>query len=114
MSEADALRSEIEQSRAEMARTLGALGTRLDPRVQSRRLAGQWADRAQRAYERARAAAPPPVKTALDGVVEALRPHVRKAAAEPKRTAMIVGGTLVAVVVLRRGRRQGRTAAEGG
>jgi hypothetical protein len=105
VSEADALRSEIEQSRAAMARTLDALSTRLDPRVQSHRLAGQFAERAQHAYQRGRAAAPPPVRKAFDRLTEAARPYAQRAAKEPKRAALVAGGTLAALLVLRRSRR---------
>lgn len=106
MSEADAIRSEIEASRAEMARTLDALSIRLNPRVQSHRLADQMAQRAQHAYKQARAAAPEPVRDALDKVIEAAKPYAQQAAAEPKRTAMIAGGTVVGLLVLLRARRR--------
>lgn len=107
MSEADAIRSEIEQARSEMARTLETLSVRMDPRVQSRRLADQIGERAQRAYTQARSAAPDPVRDLLDTVTNAAKPYARRAAADPKRTAAIAGGALAALLVLRRLRRAG-------
>jgi hypothetical protein len=108
VSEADAIRSEIETSRAEMARTLDALSVRLDPRVQSHKVADQLSARAQRAYEQARAAAPEPARNALDRISVAAKPYVQRALAEPKRTAMIAGGTVAGLLLLRRLGRHGR------
>jgi hypothetical protein len=106
VSEADAIRSEIETSRAEMARTLAALSVRLNPRVQSHKAAGHLSERAQRAYAQARAAAPEPVRNVLDRITETAEPYARKALADPKRTAMIAGSAVAALLVLRQLRRQ--------
>jgi hypothetical protein len=96
------LKSDIERTRAELADTVDALAAKLDVKAQARHRAHDAATRASQAVERVRAATPQPVQHALDAVGHASKPLVERAARNKKRTALIVGGVLAAVVVARR------------
>jgi hypothetical protein len=99
------VRSEIELTRAELARTVDALHAKLDVKALAKERADEAGARAAEAYQHAKAAAPEPVQQAIGRVETATAPLVAKAAEDKKRTAMIVGGTLLALLVLRRARR---------
>ena len=105
MTEIDKVRSDIELTRAELARTVDALHTKLDVKAVAKERADEAGTRAAEAYQHAKAAAPEPVQQVIGRVETAAAPLVAKAAADKKRTAMIVGGALLAVLLLRRARR---------
>jgi hypothetical protein len=96
------IRKDIEETRAELAETVDALAAKLDVKAQARHRAQEAADHASAAFDRAKAAAPEPVQHALDRAGEAARPAVAKAKSDPKRTALIAGGLLLALLVIRR------------
>lgn len=102
MSDIDKVRSELELTRAELASTVDALQAKLDVRALARRRAEDAEHRAAEAYAQVKAATPPPVQHALDRVEGVAAPAVGKAMAEPKRTLLIAGSVLAALLVLRR------------
>jgi hypothetical protein len=108
VSDIDKIRSDIELTRAEMAKTIDALQSKLDVKAFARQRADDAGERAAHAYEQAKAAAPEPVRQALVRAEKAAAPVLAKAAADPKRTATIVGGAFAALLVIRRLRRAGR------
>jgi hypothetical protein len=99
------VRSEIELTRAELARTVDALHARLDVKAIAKERADEVGTRAAEAYQHAKSAAPEPVQQVVERVEHAAAPLVAKAAQDKKRAAMIAGGTLLALLVLRRIRR---------
>ena len=105
MTEIDKVRSDIELTRAELARTVDALHAKLDVKTIAKERADEAGARAAEAYQHAKAAAPEPVQHALGRVETAAAPLVAKAAEDKKRTAMIAGGALLALLLLRRARR---------
>jgi MYXO-CTERM domain-containing protein len=104
----DAIRAEIEQTRAELAETVDALASKLDVK-------GQAADKAEAAKAKvgakasqAKAAAPEPVQHVMDTVGAKAGPvaHQVNAKVEPHRGKLIagVGAGLLVLLVLRRRR----------
>lgn len=105
MREAETLRSQIEQTRAELAETVDALAARLDVKAQASRRAHEMQAAATQAYDNAKASAPPQVRQAWDRAEVAAQPVVTKAKEDPRRTAMVAGGVVLALLVLIRLRR---------
>lgn len=105
MTEADKVRSDIELTRAELADTVDALQARLDVKALARRRAQELESRVLDGYARARAAAPPPVQVALGKVEQVTAPVLSRAAQDKKRAATVLGGALLALLVVRRLRR---------
>ena len=105
MSDVEDLKSEIEQTRAELADTVDALTAKLDVKAQASERAHELAGKAAARYEEAKSSAPEPVRQAIGTVEQAARPVVHKAKQDPRRAALIAGGVLVALLVLRRLRR---------
>jgi hypothetical protein len=102
VSDTEDLKSEIERTRAELADTVDALTAKLDVKAQAQHRAQELAGKAATTYGNAKASAPEPVQQAIGTVEHAARPVVEKARQDPKRTAMIAGGVLVALLILRR------------
>lgn len=105
MSEIEKVRSDIELTRAELARTVDALHAKMDVKAMAKERADQAGARVAESYQHAKAAAPEPVQHALGRVERAASPLVAKAAQDKKRTALIAGGAVLALLVLRRVRR---------
>ncbi|MDT4892414.1 MAG: hypothetical protein QOE97_1449 [Pseudonocardiales bacterium] len=105
-SDVHAIQADIERTRAELADTVDALAAKLDVKAQAKQRAHELAVQAGDRVEKAKAVAPEPVQQALDKVTEVSRPVVAKAAEDKRRTAVIVAGALVALLVLRRVRRR--------
>lgn len=99
------IKADIERTRAELAETVDALAAKLDVKAQARHRAHEAATQATEAVDRARAAAPAPVQQALDTIEEFSRPALAKAAEDKQRTALVLGGALLALLILRRTRR---------
>lgn len=109
LSEQDIVRSDIEQTRAELAQTVDALHDKLDVKA---RAGDKVADAKQKVSDgaaRAKAAAPPQVQHALDAAGEKAGPVVAQVSAKaaPHRGKIIAGAvaaTVVLIVVRRRRR----------
>jgi hypothetical protein len=108
MSDARQIKSEIEQTRAELAQTVDALSAKLDVKAQAGHRAHEMQARAARAYGNAKASAPPPVRHAWERAEVTAQPVVMKAREDPKRTALVVGGGILALLILLRVRRSHR------
>lgn len=102
MSDIEKVRSDIELTRAELARTVDALHAKLDVKAIAKERADEAGARAIEAYQHAKSAAPEPVQQAIGRVESAAAPVVAKAAEDKKRTAMVAGSALLALLVLRR------------
>ncbi|HEU5007101.1 MAG TPA: DUF3618 domain-containing protein [Jatrophihabitantaceae bacterium] len=107
MTDIEKVRSEIELTRAELARTVDALQAKLDVKAIAKERVDEVGSRAAEAYQHAKAAAPEPVQQAIGRVEHAAAPLVAKAAEDKKRAAMIAAGSLVALLMVRRLRRAG-------
>ncbi|HZY77408.1 MAG TPA: DUF3618 domain-containing protein [Jatrophihabitantaceae bacterium] len=107
MTDIEKVRSEIELTRAELARTVDALHAKLDVKTIAKERVDEAGARAAEAYQHAKASAPEPVQHAIGRVEQAAAPLVSKAAQDKKRTAMIAGGAVFALLLLRRLRRAG-------
>ena len=94
MTERDELMSEIEHTREELAETVSELVQKMDVKAQAKDKVHEVGEHAAERYHEVKAAAPQPVQKGLD-----------KAEADPKRTAMIVGGVLLLLLIVRRVRR---------
>jgi transposase len=105
MSDVEDLKSEIEQTRAELADTVDALTAKLDVKAQAAERAHELAEKATARYSDAKNSAPEPVRQAIGTVEQAARPVVAKARQDPRRAAKIAGGVILALIVLRRLRR---------
>jgi hypothetical protein len=102
------IKSDIERTRAELAETVDALTAKLDVKEQAKQRVHEIAERAGSKYEQAKASAPEPVQQAIGTVEQAARPVVDKAAQDKRKTAMIAGGVVVLVLIVRRIRRSHR------
>jgi hypothetical protein len=96
------IKADIEATRAELAETADALAAKLDVKAQAGKKVHEAGAKVGEKYAHLRDSAPPPVQKALGKTGQAMSPVVAKAAADKRRTAMIVGGSVVALVVLRR------------
>lgn len=105
MAQADDIKSEIEQTRAELAHTVDALSSKLDVKAQAGHRAHEMQAMAVQMYDNAKASAPPQVRQVWDRAEVAAQPVVVKAKEDPKRTAMIIGGGVLVLLVLLRLRR---------
>jgi hypothetical protein len=111
MSDANQIKSDIEHTRAELAQTVDALSAKLDVKAQAGQRAHEMQARAAHAYGSAKASAPPPVRHAWDRAEVATQPVVVKAKEDPKRAALVLGGGLLALLVLLRTRRAAKNRA---
>jgi hypothetical protein len=104
--EAAAIKADIEQARAELAGTADALAAKLDVKNNVKTAAKgkvhEAGERVSNAYESAKDATPEPVQKVWSRAESAAQPVVAKAGEDKKRTALIVGGVLVAALVIRR------------
>jgi len=100
--DAEALKADIEQARAELAGTADALAAKLDVKRQANRKLYETNARVVSAYEHAKTTSPEPVQRAWVAAEGAARPVVSKAAEDKKRTALIVAGVITAVLVVKR------------
>jgi hypothetical protein len=105
MTEADRVRSDIELTRAELAGTIDALRAKLELRALAERRARDLRARAVEGYERAKAAAPSPVRAALGRAEQVAGPALSRAAQDKRRAATTVGAVVLALLVVRRRRR---------
>ena len=112
-SDPDAIRADIEQTRAELAQTVDALSDKLNVKAQAGDKAAAAKEAARQkvaaAAAQAHAAAPAPVQHALDSVGQKAGPVVHQAAGkiEPYRGKIAAGAVvaLIALFVVRRRRR---------
>ncbi|MEO9138278.1 MAG: DUF3618 domain-containing protein [Jatrophihabitans sp.] len=106
--DADALKADIAATRAELAATADALAAKLDVKAQAQKKAQHVSEAASEKYAAAKDAAPEPVQKIIDRAQHAAQPVVGKATEDKKRTALIIGGALALVIVLRRVRNRGK------
>jgi Protein of unknown function (DUF3618) len=102
MTDAESVKAEIVATRAELAETADALAAKLDVKAQASHKLHETGDRMGAKYEQAKSSAPPQVQKAIAKVEQAAQPVLTKAGEDKKRTAMIVAGGLVGLLVLRR------------
>jgi len=104
--EADAIKADIEQARAELAGTADALAAKLDVKNNVKTAVNQKVheagERVTTAYGSVKEATPEPVQKAWSRAESAAQPVVAKAGEDKKRTALIVAGVLATVIVVRR------------
>jgi len=100
--ETEAIKADIEQARAELAQTAGALAAKLDVKAQAERKMHEAGNRAAGAYESAKASAPEPVQKALTKAEQVSAPVVTKAAEDKRRTALVLLGAVAAALIARR------------
>lgn len=102
----DEIKADIEHTRAQLAGTVDALTDRLDVKARATERAHELGHRAAEKAEQVKAAAPEPVQKAMDKAGQAAKPVLDKivdrAAADKRRTALVVGGVLLAVLIARR------------
>jgi hypothetical protein len=100
--EAEAIKADIEQTRAELAATTDALATKLDVKAQARTKAQAAGAGVSRAYQSARSSMPEPVQRAWSKAGTATSPLAAKAAEDKRRTALVAAAVIVAALVVRR------------
>lgn len=98
MTEQERLKADIAATRAELAETADALAAKLDVKAQAERRVHEAGEKVTGRYTAARDAAPPPVRKALGVTEQALA----RAAADKRATMIVIAGTVVAIVVVRR------------
>lgn len=99
-SEAEAIKADIEQARAELANAADALAAKLDVKAQARKKAREAGARVSSAYRSARSSMPEPVQRAWTKA--AASPVAAKAAEDKRRTALVVAAVVVTALVVRR------------
>lgn len=109
--DADYVRAEIEATRAELAGTVNALQSKLDVKSRAGEKVAEVKQKVVAGAERAKAAAPEPVQQAFNRASEKAGPAFQQATqkAAPHR-GKIIGGAVVAAVVLLVLRRHGKDA----
>ena len=110
MSEPDAerLKAEIEATRAELAQTADALAAKLDVKAQASKKVHAVGEKVSDSYTHVHDAAPAPVQKALDKTGQAVSPVVARAAADKRRTLLVLAGTAAVLVVVRKIRNRRR------
>lgn len=103
---ADAIKADIEATRAQLAQTADALAAKMDVKAQAGAKVQEVTDKAAGAYGSAKASAPEPVQKVIGRAEVAAQPVVAKAAEDKQRTALIAGGVLAALLVLKRVRKR--------
>lgn len=110
----DAIRADIEQTRAELAETVDALGDKLNVKAQAADKADAAKQKVAATAAQARAAAPEPVQHALDSVGAKAGPaaHQLAVTTEPHRGKILAGtgAALLLLLVVRRRRKNRATA----
>lgn len=102
------IKADIEKTRAELADTVDSLTAKLDVKAQAKHRVHEVEQRAAQGYEQAKAKAPEPVRQAIGTVEQAARPIAVKAGQDKQRTALIAGGVVLLIIVVRRVRRRDR------
>ena len=104
MSEADEerIKADIAATRAELAETADALAAKLDVKAQAGQKVHEAGARIGEGYAHLRDSAPPPVQKAIGRTQQAVSPLVAHAAADKRRTALVVAGSVMALLVARR------------
>lgn len=105
MSSEDEIKADIVATRAELAETADAIAAKLDVKAQAADRLHSAGTNITHRYEHAKQQAPEPVQKALTQVEAAAQPVVNAAAEDKKRTALVIGGVLVALLILRRVRK---------
>lgn len=99
LSQQDIVKSDIEQTRAELADTVDALSAKLDVKARAGEKVDQAKSKVSEAASKAVQAAPDPVQHALHSAGQKAAPHRGKIAAA-------VAGAIVVLMVVRRFRRE--------
>jgi hypothetical protein len=94
--------AEIDAARDELANSIEALVTRLDPKAGLHRQISHVGQRIGEGYQHAKSEAPEPVGRALDELERQGRPVAQLAARNPRRSFLVGAGTGLLVVVLLR------------
>jgi ElaB/YqjD/DUF883 family membrane-anchored ribosome-binding protein len=106
VTEADAVRADIEATRQELADTVNALTEKVNVKARAGDKAAELRQKLTEAAGRARAAAPPPVQRALDATGQKAGPMASRISAQaaPYRGKIIAGSAVLvaALLVLRR------------
>ena len=106
MTEQERLKAEIEATRAELAETADALAAKLDMKAQASKKVHEAGEKVSDRYTHVKESAPPPVQKALDTTERAVSPLMAQAAADKRRTVMVLAGTVALILVIRRVRRR--------
>jgi hypothetical protein len=108
VTEQERIKADIEATRAELAETADALAAKLDVKAQASRKAHEAGEKMSERYAHVRESAPAPVQKALDKTGQAVSPLVAQAAKDKKRTLIVLAGTAVVLLVIKRvrGRRE--------
>ena len=107
MTEQERLKADIEATRAELAETADALAAKLDVKAQAGKKVHAAGEKVGDRYAHLRDSAPAPVQKALDKTGSAVSPLMAQAAADKRRTFLVLAGTVVLVLVARRVRHRG-------
>jgi malonyl CoA-acyl carrier protein transacylase len=102
VSEKDRIKADIEATRAELAETADALAAHLDVKAQASKKMHQAGQRMGERVSQVRDAPPEPVQKAIGKTEQAVSPVLAKAAADKKRTLLVLAGTAVVLIVVRR------------
>jgi hypothetical protein len=106
MSDPEDRKAEIEAdilaTRAELAETADALAAKLDVKAQASHKVHEAGERVTEKYSEIKEKAPEPVQKALDKTGQAVSPLVAQAAADKRRTLIVLGSFAVLLVVVRR------------
>ena len=104
--EADGRKAEIEAdiiaTRAELAETADALAAKLDVKAQASHRVHEAGDKVSEKYGELKDKAPQPVQKVIGKTEQAVSPLVAQAAADKRRTFLVLGGVVAAILVVRR------------
>jgi hypothetical protein len=100
--EAEAIKADIEQTRAQLAATTDALAARLDVKAQARVKAQAAGGRVSSAYQSARSSMPEPVQRAWSKAGAVASPVADKAAEDKRRTTLMIAAMVLTAFVVRR------------
>ncbi len=104
--DAERLKAEIEATRAELAETADALAARLDVKAQAGQKVHAVGEKVGDRYASLRDSVPEPVQKAIGKAEQTAQPVVAKAAEDKRRTLLVVAGSVVVALVIRRLRRK--------
>jgi hypothetical protein len=112
MSSEEEIKADIAATRAELAETADALAAKLDVKAQANERLHAVGEKVTSSYERARAATPEPVQKAIGKAEVAAQPVLNAAAEDKKRTALVIGGAVLGLLIFRRVRKGAKRRRE--
>ncbi|MDQ6849443.1 MAG: DUF3618 domain-containing protein [Actinomycetota bacterium] len=107
--DADAIRSDIEQTRAQLANTVDQLSDKMNVKAQASDKVAEVKGKIADSAAKAKAAAPPGVQRAIDKASEKATPIAQQvgAKAQPYRGKLIAAGVVLVLLIVRLSRRGG-------